>query len=76
MVKSTSCSGGEAQGGEPARLQCPFCHSYDVSRMYVASAGVDSCACAACRAHWDEERRTGRFQGRSDDASVLLRDAG
>ena len=70
--------GGNGGGGDPGRssrpgrMQCPFCHSYDVARLFVASLGLDSCECAACNSRWDEERRTGRFRGRSDQASILI----
>ena len=69
---------GEAPRGESrsGRMQCPFCHSYDVARLFVASLGLDSCECAACGARWDEERRTGRYRGRSDRASILMRGQG
>ncbi|HET7476574.1 MAG TPA: hypothetical protein VFJ97_11210 [Dermatophilaceae bacterium] len=55
------------------RLQCPFCNAYDVTRLYVASLGLDSCRCAACGAGWDEDRTSGRYRGGSDRASILVR---
>lgn len=53
-------------------MQCPFCHSYDVVRMYVASVKLDSCECAACSERWDEESESGAYRGRSDRASVFM----
>ncbi|MGI8810006.1 MAG: hypothetical protein ACR2KK_19610 [Acidimicrobiales bacterium] len=55
------------------RLQCPFCNSYDVARMFVASLGLDSCECVSCSAGWDEERSSGRYRGRSESTSILMR---
>lgn len=63
----------ERPGPAAGRLQCPFCHSYDVARLFVASLGLDSCECAACAGRWDEERTSGRYQGRSDLASIIVR---
>lgn len=54
-------------------FSCPFCNSFDVSRLYVASAGIDSCECLSCGARWDQERETGKYLGRADRASVLAR---
>lgn len=68
--------GGTAEQTEPegsGRLQCPFCTSYDVARLFVASLDLDACACASCSACWDEERGSGRYRGRSDRASILMR---
>ena len=53
-------------------LTCPFCNSYDVTRLYLASLNVDSCECAGCGARWDEERGSGEYRGRAQRASVLL----
>ena len=64
---------GSESKKDRAHLQCPFCNSYDVARLFVASLGLDSCECAACSAHWDEERASGRYRGRSDTASILMR---
>ncbi len=50
---------------------CPFCNSFDVSRLYIASIGIDSCECLTCGARWDQERETGKYCGRSDRTSVL-----
>ena len=54
-------------------MQCPFCLSYDVARLFVASLAIDSCQCASCGGHWDEERDSGRYRGRSDGTSILMR---
>lgn len=53
-------------------MQCPFCHSYDVARMFVASVNLDSCECSTCGERWDEDRGSGQFKGRADRASVLM----
>jgi hypothetical protein len=55
----------------PAHLSCPFCYSYDVSRMFLASLNLDSCECATCGARWDEERGSGAYRGRANAASVF-----
>jgi hypothetical protein len=39
----------------PAHLQCPFCSSYAVDRLFVASLRLDSCRCVCCRAQWEED---------------------
>lgn len=52
---------------------CPFCNSYDVGRLFIASINVDSCECASCGARWDEDRSSGEYLGRADRASVLMR---
>ena len=52
---------------------CPFCNSYDVNRLYIAGADVDSCECSGCGARWDQERSTGKYLGRSDRSSVIAR---
>ncbi len=53
------------QGG---RLQCPFCDSYEIDRLYLASLRVDSCVCTSCGARWDEDAATGEFRGRQSQA--------
>ena len=53
------------------RFQCPYCNSYDVARLYVASTALDSCECATCSARWDEEPNSGRYRGRANRSSVL-----
>ncbi len=52
-------------------LQCPFCESYDVDRLYLASLRLDSCACAACGARWDEDPATGEYRGRGGKESAV-----
>jgi hypothetical protein len=52
------------------RLACPFCGSYHVDRLFLASGGLDACACRACGASWDEDRASGEFRGRSARASA------
>ena len=57
---------------DAGHLTCPFCHSYDVARMFVGSINIDSCECSACGARWDEELGSGQYRGRAQRASVLL----
>ena len=56
---------------ESEHFACPFCNSYDVSRLYVASVDLDSCECLSCGARWDQDRASGKYQGRSSRTSVL-----
>jgi hypothetical protein len=56
---------------EPGHLACPFCSSYDVERLYLASLALDSCVCTACGARWDEDTASGEFRGRASRSSVL-----
>ena len=56
----------------PGHLQCPFCLSYDVQRLYLASLRLDSCACSSCAAQWDEDARTGAYRGRASRESVVM----
>jgi hypothetical protein len=58
---------GEACG----HLQCPFCSSYEIDRLYLASLGLDSCACLECGARWDEDAQSGEYRGRASRSSVL-----
>ncbi|GAC1312790.1 MAG: hypothetical protein NVSMB12_03440 [Acidimicrobiales bacterium] len=65
--------GAEAPAAkEPQHLSCPFCSSYDINRLYLASLGLDSCDCAACGARWDESKATGEYRGRAHRASVVI----
>jgi transcription elongation factor Elf1 len=57
---------------QQGHLACPFCNSYDVSRLYIASLKMDSCECESCGARWDEDARSGEYLGRANRASVLL----
>jgi hypothetical protein len=59
--------------GAVEHLACPYCGAYGVERLYVATAHLDSCSCESCGARWDEDARSGEFQGRSERASVLVR---
>ena len=76
----TTVAGVQAGGQEPedvavnasGHLMCPFCNSYDVERMFLASVNLDSCQCLTCCARWDEERGTGAYRGRSRQSSVLM----
>jgi len=56
---------------EGGHMQCPFCSSYEVDRLFLASTGLDSCVCLACGARWDEDARSGEFRGRGSLGSVL-----
>lgn len=60
---------GSRAGGH---LACPFCASYDVVRLFLASVRIDSCECLACSARWDEDSGSGEYKGRSNRSSVLL----
>lgn len=65
--------GGAAdQSDDAGRFQCPFCNSYDVSRLFVASLRMDSCECSSCGARWDELAGSGEYRGRATKSSVLL----
>ena len=59
-------------GRDRGRFQCPYCNSYDVERMFIASVRADSCECLACGGRWDEEAASGRLRAADDGASVLL----
>jgi hypothetical protein len=62
--------------GDAEHFQCPYCDSYEVERLYLASLNLDSCACIACGARWDEDAVSGEFRGRASRSSVLApRDA-
>ena len=52
-------------------LACPFCSGYEVDRLFVASANLDSCECLTCGARWDEDRASGEYLGRATKSSVL-----
>lgn len=58
-------------GDGPGHLKCPFCESYAVDRLYLASLALDSCACTSCGARWDEDVESGGYRGRSDRQSVI-----
>jgi hypothetical protein len=58
-------------GGDAEHFQCPYCESFEVDRLYLASLGLDSCACLACGARWDEDAESGEFRGRGRKSSVL-----
>ena len=65
-------AGGSATTGSVRHLACPFCASYEVDRMFVASIPADSCQCTACGGRWDEDPFTGEYRGRAGRESVLL----
>jgi transcription elongation factor Elf1 len=58
-------------GGDAEHFQCPYCESYEVDRLYLASLKLDSCVCLACGARWDEDVTSGEFRGRASRSSVL-----
>lgn len=62
----------ERESEPQGHFQCPFCNSYDVARLYVASVNIDACECSGCGARWDEDRGTGEYRGRADRTSVLM----
>ncbi|HET7654333.1 MAG TPA: hypothetical protein VFK42_14945 [Acidimicrobiales bacterium] len=66
-------AGGKSTGTGTAHLACPFCASYDVDRLFLASTRIDCCECESCGARWDENSATGEYLGRTDRASVLVR---
>jgi hypothetical protein len=66
-------AGGKASGNGTAHLACPFCASYDVDRLFLASTRIDCCECDSCGARWDENSTTGEYLGRTDRSSVLVR---
>jgi transposase-like protein len=55
----------------PGHLQCPFCLSYEVPRLYLASLRLDSCVCDSCGAQWDEDAGSGEYRGRGSRESVV-----
>jgi hypothetical protein len=57
---------------DTAHLSCPFCASYDVDRLFLASLRTDSCECRACGSAWDEDRCSGEYLGRADRTSVFM----
>jgi hypothetical protein len=61
--------GVEGTMSEPQHLGCPYCCCYEVDRLYLASARVDSCLCRGCG---DEELGSGEFRGRSERQSAVL----
>ena len=63
---------GPAEAAAAPHLGCPYCCGYEVDRLYVGSAGVDSCMCRACGADWDEVKGSGEVKGRSRRHSALL----
>jgi hypothetical protein len=60
----------EPSGGH---LGCPYCCTYEVDRLFVATVHLDACRCRACGASWDEEPESGTFRGRSTAQSALVR---
>jgi len=52
-------------------LQCPFCESYGVERLFLASLRVDSCACDSCGARWEEDPISGEYLGRAQRESAV-----
>ncbi|MCU1452131.1 MAG: hypothetical protein JWN46_277 [Acidimicrobiales bacterium] len=53
-------------------LVCPYCNSYGVERMYLATVKLDTCECAECGARWDQDPLDGSFRGRATRASVVM----
>jgi hypothetical protein len=58
-------------GEDSEHFQCPYCSSFDVDRLFLASLRLDSCACLTCGARWDEDATSGEFRGRSSQSSVM-----
>jgi hypothetical protein len=53
-------------------IECPFCTSVHVERLYLAAVNLDTCACLACGARWDEDATSGEFRGRPPSKSASL----
>lgn len=58
-------------GDDARHFQCPYCESFEVDRLYLASMNLDSCVCSACGARWDEDATSGEFRGRASQSSVM-----
>ena len=69
-LSSRLVSDEDDAGPGAGHLTCPFCGSYETSRMFLASLRLDSCECAVCGARWDEEVDTGQYRGRASRASA------
>lgn len=72
MVPGVSTGRGEDAG----RLQCPYCESTAVDRLYLASLRIDSCICSSCGARWDEDITTGEYKGRQSQARTSRTQSG
>jgi hypothetical protein len=59
-------------GADSGHFQCPFCLSYEVDRLFLASMRLDSCACLSCGARWDEDAESGEFKGRAASSSMFV----
>lgn len=70
-VASELVLGEDHKATAAPHLACPFCSGYEIGRLYIASADIDSCECLACGARWDESRGSGEYLGRSARSSVL-----
>ena len=62
---------GDPVESADGHLACPFCESYEVDRLYLASLDLDTCECQGCGARWDEDRSSGAYRGRASQASVI-----
>lgn len=71
-VEAGAAQADGGNGHDGGHLACPFCMSYDVDRLFLASLNLDTCQCAACGARWDEERDSGEYRGRSQQCSVMM----
>ena len=60
-------------GQENEHFECPYCSSYDVERLFLASLRLDSCACLTCGARWDEDATSGEFRGRASQSVMAPR---
>jgi hypothetical protein len=61
---------------ERSSFECPYCTSSYVDRLFLASLNLDTCACLACGARWDEDATTGEFRGRAATGSMVGHDWG
>ncbi|MBW3555390.1 MAG: hypothetical protein KY454_00480 [Actinobacteria bacterium] len=57
---------------DPGHLQCPFCNSYDVNRLFLGGLNVDTCDCSSCGARWDQDSHSGEYRTRGRCSSVLF----
>jgi len=69
--RAMASAGGDSGSKSSGHMSCPFCTSYDVTRLYLGSLQIDSCECCSCGARWDEDTATGQYLGRAERSSVL-----
>ncbi|HZA75598.1 MAG TPA: hypothetical protein VE623_04325 [Acidimicrobiales bacterium] len=72
QTRSDNGTGEKRMDHDSGHLQCPFCHAYQVERLYIGSLHIDACTCDGCGARWDEDAETGRYRGRGGLESVIV----